>query len=203
MRITYNAPFTLTYTLLCFIVVLLTTGMAIPGVLSFFTVYPFNTPYMQLGDPFTYLRLFSHAMGHANWMHFLGNFSYILLIGPILEEKYGSKLLLEMSFITALITGILNASFFNNALLGASGIVFMLILLASFTNVRTGVIPLTFILITALYIGQEIYQITKSDNVSQFAHILGGICGGIFGYVFSGNKSLKKSSTQDTGALGV
>ncbi|HAI75059.1 MAG TPA: rhomboid family intramembrane serine protease [Microscillaceae bacterium] len=203
MRITYNAPFTLTYTLVCFIVVLLTTGLEIPGVLSFFTVYPFNTPYMQLVDPLTYLRLFSHAMGHANWMHFLGNFSYILLIGPILEEKYGSKLLLEMSFITALITGILNASFFNNALLGASGIVFMLILLASFTNVRSGVIPLTFILITALYIGQEIYQITKSDNVSQFAHILGGICGGIFGYVFSGNKTLKKSSNQDTGALGV
>jgi membrane associated rhomboid family serine protease len=130
----------------------------------------------------------------------VGNFSFILLIGPILEEKYGSKMLLSLIFFTALVTGILNAVFFNNALLGASGIVFMMILLVSFANVQKGKIPLTFILVALLYLGQEVYQaVSSADNISQFAHIIGGICGGIFGYVISGNSGKTSTGGKPTG----
>ncbi|MEO1653978.1 MAG: rhomboid family intramembrane serine protease, partial [Bacteroidota bacterium] len=75
---------------------------------------------------------------------------------------------------------------FNNALLGASGVVFMMILLVSFANARKGTIPLTFILIALLFLGKEIYSaLFTHDNISQFAHIIGGLCGGVFGYVIS------------------
>jgi rhomboid protease GluP len=104
------------------------------------------------------------------------------LVGPIVEEKYGSKSLLIMILITALITGILNILFFNAGLLGASGIVFMLILLSSFTNVRSGEIPVTFILVAILFLGREVFESLQNDNISQFAHIIGGICGSVFGY---------------------
>lgn len=191
LRITYNAPFTLTFTLICFLItlvnsVLYSESTPTPNTFTgtFFMVYPFGTAEMAFTNPLMYLRLFSHAMGHANWMHFIGNFSFILLIGPILEEKYGSKVMLLMTFLTALITGILNAIFFPNPLLGASGIVFMMILMSSFTRMRAGAIPLTFILVAFIYIGGEVYNSFKDDSVSQFAHILGGICGAIFGYVF-------------------
>ena len=43
-----------------------------------------------------------------------------------------------MMIITAVITGILNTFFFPTGLLGASGIVFMFILLSSFSGIKEG-----------------------------------------------------------------
>jgi GlpG protein len=61
----------------------------------------------------------------------------------------------------------------------------MLIILSSITNIRQGEIPLTFILITVLFLGQEVVNIARADNISQTAHIIGGICGGFFGLQFA------------------
>lgn len=178
IKISYNAPVVLTYALLCTSILLLDklfTGMisnyfAVGGTFSFST-------------PADYLRLFTHVMGHADWNHLISNFSFILLIGPILEEKYGSRDVLIMILVTAFITAVLNIIFFNTGLYGASGIVFMMILLGSMVNFRKGELPLTFILILLLYLGREIYDaLDKEDNISQFAHIIGGICGGAFGF---------------------
>ncbi|KOY86337.1 hypothetical protein AD998_09435 [bacterium 336/3] len=189
MKITYNAPFTLTFALVATIIRVLGDDVT----KGFFAVG--NT--MDVSNPIDYFRLFSHAIGHANWDHLFGNFSLILIIGPILEEKYGTKLLLLMSFVTALITGILNVTFMSNGLYGASGIVFMMILLASFTNMKAKVIPLTFILVLVLYIGREVWNSFGENHVSQFAHIFGGLCGSIFGF-FIGNLTDKGSTINTT-----
>jgi uncharacterized membrane protein YdcZ (DUF606 family) len=58
----------------------------------------------------------------------------------------------------------------------------MLILLSSITNFQSGKIPLTFIFVVLIYLGQEVFNIMKLDQVSQFAHIIGGVCGSIFGF---------------------
>ena len=138
----------------------------------------------------TYLRFFTHVFGHADWTHFIGNISYILLLGPMLEEKYSSKVLVEVIAVTAVITGLINYVFFwQYALCGASGVVFAFILLSSFTSFKDGEIPLTFILVAVLYIGQQIVQgITLNDNVSNMAHIIGGIIGGVLGYALNRKK---------------
>ena len=115
--------------------------------------------------------------------HLIGNFAFILLLGPILEEKYSSTSLFGMMLATAFITGLLNALFSPAYLLGASGIVFMMILLASFTNIRDGDIPLTFILVVALYIIREVITSFQTDSIAQFAHIAGGACGSLFGFI--------------------
>ncbi len=152
------------------------------------------------------IRLVSHAIAHADWPHLLGNFTFILLLGPILEERYGSGLLFLFMLVTALVTGVLNVLIFPSGLLGASGIVFMFILLTSFTNVKKGEIPITFILIALLFLGQEIFKIFQQNNISEFAHIMGGLCGGAFGFMFSGKKE-KGKSIEDTvsgpGATGI
>jgi membrane associated rhomboid family serine protease len=101
----------------------------------------------------------------------------------MLEENYGSSLLLIMMVITALVTGVLNILFFRSALMGASGVVFMMILLSSFTNFTHGEIPLTFILVLILYMGVQLFNSFNSDNISQFAHIVGGLCGSFFGFL--------------------
>jgi membrane associated rhomboid family serine protease len=191
MKLQYNSPVVLTYALIA-------TGALIANPFTggwlmetFFTIYPV----IDLANPLWYLRLFSHVIGHGNWPHLVGNFTFILLIGPILEEKYGSKDLLLMMVVTALVTGLLHIFFFQNGLLGASGVVFMLILLSSYTNAKGG-IPLTFVLIVLLFLGREVIESVRPDQVSQFAHIIGGIMGGLFGNVMERGRD--KGSSKST-----
>lgn len=134
-------------------------------------------------NPITYLKMFTHILGHSNWNHFKNNFLYILLIGPIIEEKYGSNNLIIMILITAFITAIINIILTKKQILGASGIAFMLILLSSLVNIETGKIPITFVLIFLFYIVSEIKDgLFKKDNVSHLSHIIGAICGFIYGF---------------------
>jgi rhomboid protease GluP len=181
MRIKYNAPTTLTFTLLAALVLTL-SGTALPGITGawFSTPAPFHA-----NEARDYVKLLSHVLGHASIEHFISNFSFILLLGPILEATYGSALMLAMILATALATGVLNVLLFpSTVLLGASGVVFMMILLASFTNFQKGEVPLTFVLIMALYLGREVWSaVAKADNISQFAHIIGGLVGGFFGFL--------------------
>ncbi|MCQ2417179.1 MAG: rhomboid family intramembrane serine protease [Oscillospiraceae bacterium] len=174
----YNAPVILSMTLLSAMALILSfmTGGWTNKV--FFSVYRSHA-----WDLLMYLRMFTHILGHANYAHFIGNFTIILLIGPVLEEKYGSKQMLEMILITAFITGLIQIIFFpGTALLGASGIAFMLILLSSFTNHEKGKIPLTVVLVALIYLSGEVVDaVAKNDNVSQMGHIIGGICGTVFG----------------------
>ncbi|MGN1416957.1 MAG: rhomboid family intramembrane serine protease [Oscillospiraceae bacterium] len=184
-KISYNSPVILTFTfisLAALIVNYITGGVSN---MMFFCVYRDS-----LLNPLFYLRLFTHVIGHADISHFIGNFTLILIIGPILEEKYGSKTLLILMALTAFITGLINVIFFTTGLLGASGIVFMLIILASFTNKESGKIPLTFILVAVIYVGGEIIDaLLVSDNISQMAHIIGGICGAAAGHFLGGTKA--------------
>lgn len=177
MRFQYNAPVVLSFAFLCTAIVFL-SDMTGGKLMSLFTVYAI----MDIANPIDYFRLFSHAIGHNGWEHLASNMTYILLLGPILEEKYGSKNLLTMIVITAFITGVLNVLFFSRALLGASGIVFMFILLSSIVNFKKGYIPLTFVLVVMLFLGKEIINMFTPDNISQSAHIIGGVCGSIFGF---------------------
>ncbi|UZR95405.1 rhomboid family intramembrane serine protease [Chondrinema litorale] len=185
MKIDYNAPVVLTFTIISCIVLILNQllGGLITPLISV-------GPTMNFLNLLDYLRLFTHVIGHANWEHLIGNFTFILLLGPILEEKYTSRSLLKMIVFTSLVTGILNVFLFGSGLMGASGIVFMMILLSSFVNLRQGYIPLTFILVVLLFLGKEITNAFRPDNISQFAHILGGICGGIFGFYKGTKKKL-------------
>lgn len=179
MKITFNAPFTLIFTLTAIFASLLNMLTSGNTQHQFFSVY---SP-IHLSDPLSILRLFSYTLGHSNWAHFTSNFAIILLVGPFVEEYYGSWRLMVMTLITAAATGLLHISFFNSGLMGASGIAFMLILLGSLTNSKRGSIPLSFLLVSFIYLGNECVSIFREDNISQLVHIAGGICGALFGFI--------------------
>ena len=176
-RVTYNAKFTLSFCLLALI--MLFVNMITGGVAN--NVFSLS-PNLSMWGAY---RLVSYIFCHANVQHLIGNFLFLLLLGPILEEKYGAKLLTIMTLITAVTTGLVNAAFFNDSIVGASGIVFMFIVLSSIVNVKQKEIPLTFIFIVIIYIGGELFNGFNNDNISQFGHILGGICGGGLGFMFN------------------
>lgn len=179
IKISFNAPVTLSFVIICFVVTLMG---AVTGGKS--TRMLFVTYHSSLTNPLTYIRFFTYVFGHSGWSHFIGNASYLLLLGPMLEEKYGSRQMIEIIGITAVVTGVINyILFWNVGLCGASGIVFAFILLASFTGFKEGEIPLSFILVAAIFIGQQVYEgIAVQDNISNMAHIVGGIVGAVIGY---------------------
>lgn len=177
-KLSYNSPVILTFAAICLAVIILhyITGGFTTNAL--FVCYG----HASLMNPLTYLRVFSYVFGHAGFSHFAGNMTMLLLVGPTVEERYGSRNTAIMMFVTALAGGILNIVFFNTGILGASGIVFMLIILSAFTNMKKGEIPLTLILIAAIYLGQELYAgLFVNDNVSHFGHLCGGVSGLAFG----------------------
>jgi len=184
MRLKYNAPTVLTFTFISAAVWILSLTV-FPSLTRDWFMVPgkggFSASRVQ-----SWVTLLTHVLGHSNWDHLLSNFTLILLVGPILEENYGSVTLLFMMAITAMVTGALNVLFFTTGLLGASGVLFMMILLASFTNFNEGEIPLTFILILVLYLGREFYNSFTNSNISEFAHIAGGFCGSLFGFFSPG-----------------
>ena len=178
-RIYNNSPIIITFVLIClFALVLdkLTNGNS--------TYYIFSTYPSGIFNPFTYIRLICHVFGHGSISHLVSNMLYILFLGPMLEEKYHDRLI-TVIITTAIVTGLVhNIVDPNTMLLGSSGVVFAFILLASITGKEKG-IPITLILVAALWLGQEVYNgLITSDNISQISHIIGGLSGALLGLMF-------------------
>lgn len=181
-HITFNSPAVLTFVIVSFAAMAvnyMTAGLS--------NQMLFMTYHSPLTAPMTYVRFFTHVLGHAGWSHYIGNTMYLLLLGPMLEEKYGSRTIVEVILITGLITGLATWILFPDAALcGASGVVFAFIMMTSFTSFREGEIPLTVILVAVIFIGQQVYEgIFVQDNISNMGHILGGVVGAAVGYTLN------------------
>ena len=152
MNLYYNSPVVLTFFFICLGILIFNTLSK--GVLN--TVL-FSTYRASILSPLMYVRLVGHIFGHQGWSHFMSNFLTILLIGPMIEEKYGSLNLL-----------------------------YMMIVLSSFVNVEAGKIPVTLILIFIFYlINEVILSFFRIDNVSHMGHLIGAVCGIVFGIYLS------------------
>ena len=185
LRIQYNAPVVLTFALLSLGVLALDWATGGESTMKFFCVY--RAP---LSDPLTYVRMVCHVLGHSGYAHYMGNMMLLLVVGPPLEEKYGGGRLLAAILVTALVSGLVQFVLFpQSALLGASGIVFMMIVLSSLAGMRAGAVPLTLILVLVLYLGGEaVTAMTTQDSVSQLTHIVGGLCGAVLGLAMGGRR---------------
>lgn len=181
-RISFNSPVILGFTAICFIAFILNAIT-----LGATNDYIFSVYKSSLLNPLTYVRFIGHIFGHADLSHLMGNLMMILVIGPLLEEKYGKSDLIMVIVSTAVVTGLINFIFFPNVqLLGASGVVFAFILLSSFTGFEDGKIPFTFIIVAIIYIGEQVYSgIFIQDNISNLTHIIGGVVGSGFGFAIN------------------
>ena len=125
IRITFNSPVILSFVGVCLLALILDKITGGISTLKLFSVY--RSSFL---NPLTYVRLIGHIFGHAGWSHFINNIMMILILGPMLEEKYGSKDILLVILITAVVTGAFHMIFSPfTRLLGASGVVFSFILM--------------------------------------------------------------------------
>lgn len=174
----FNAPLMISFSLLSLLALALST---LTGGLSDRLVF---SVYRSSMSPLFILRLFCHVLGHSSFTHLVTNIALILSLGPIVEEHFGSIRVLIMFAITAVVSAIFHLVLGNpnSALLGASGIVYMLIFLASTSGTNRGEIPITLIAVCALYLTQEITAgLFSADNISHMTHIVGGLCGAFMG----------------------
>ncbi|MCT4543005.1 MAG: rhomboid family intramembrane serine protease [Vallitalea sp.] len=183
-KIEYNSPVILTFSLLATAIFFIDQILPINLINTFFV---YRGGFSLLGA----IQMLLWPLGHASIDHLLGNITLILLIGPMLEEKYSSKIILMLIIITTFIIGFIQGIIFNTGILGASGVVFMMIILTSFTNMKDGKIPLTFIFIAILFLAKEIYNaFFVINNISELGHILGAIVG--MGYIYIEQKRKKQ-----------
>ena len=178
VRLQYNSPVVLSFALASFLALFFSIWTGGESNHKFFSVY-----HSSLADLLTYPRFVLHVLGHTDYTHFIGNIMIILVVGPPLEEKYGGRSLAWAIFLTALVSGMIHWLFFPGiSLLGASGVVFMMIVMSSLAGMRDGCIPITLVLVAILYLGGEIVDgLLLRDTVSQLTHVIGGICGALLG----------------------
>ena len=178
-----SSPVTLGFAALSLLALLLQGLTGGASTRALFSVYRFAP-----GDVLGYLRLFLHVLGHADFAHYAANMGLLLVLGPLVEKHYGSQRYLLMMLVTALVTGLFHILLSGHTVaLGASGIVFMLIFLSAISGRKSGKIPLTLVFVAVIYLGGELTGgLFGRDNINQWAHILGGVCGIAFGLILQG-----------------
>lgn len=173
-KIEYNSPVVLTFSLLAVLVFALDKILPVNIIENLFIYYG-RFSFLDI------LRLFLWPLGHGSYEHLAGNLTILLLIGPMIEKKYSSRTVLILILVSALVIGLIQGVVFHTGILGASGIVFMFIVLTSFTSDNKSKIPLTFIVIAVIYLGREVINgIFVNNNVSELGHILGAGIGIVY-----------------------
>lgn len=178
-KVQYNSVVILTFFFISLLILIIDKVCKGKLINTLFVTYKNDS----LLSPLTYFKVISHVLGHSNWEHLYNNFIKILLVGPLIEEKYGSVNLLIAIILTAIIIGIIHKIFGKGGILGSSGIAYMLIILSSFVNMEDGKIPLTLALIILFFLVDEVIKLfsRKKDGISHLGHVTGAICGLIFG----------------------
>jgi len=146
--------------------------------------------------PWTWVRLLAWPFVHVDTAHLLGNLMLFLLLSPNLEQKQGAFEYLFCLVVTSVVIGVAHLAFGRSGtvLIGASGWVFMMILLSTFTVVEAGTISIPTLIVAALFGWQEIRAALTPNQISQFAHLIGGACGLAFG-LFGSGRPLREKAT--------
>lgn len=179
----YTSPVIMVYFTICLIMLILDQRYG--GINEKYLMLPGT----KIPFPYPGWQLLTHIVAHRDASHFVGNMSLILLTGPEVEKKYGSFETMTMILTEAVAHGILNGLFFKTALMGASGIAYMMICLNAMSRIKDHKIPVASVMVMLMYLGTEIINsiMSQSDDISQFGHLLGGVIGIAFGVYCSRN----------------
>ena len=82
LRLQYNSPVVLSFAALSLLALVLNAVTGGWSNRTLFSVYR-----ASLLSPLTWLRLFTHVLGHSGAQHFFGNMLLFLVVGPPMEEK--------------------------------------------------------------------------------------------------------------------
>jgi membrane associated rhomboid family serine protease len=199
LKFHYDSPVMITFAIITLFVFILDT-FALKGKLKAMWLV---TPTAADGQfPFAFsdfpsiLRLFIHVFGYSQNEILICNLIFILLLGPQMEERYGSVIIGIMIFVSSLFSGVLNACFCKNAVCGAEPIVFMLILLWTMMQLSRSKISASAIAVIALFITMLVFRKNPNGVVGLVVIAAGGLCGSLFAFLTS-PKAHKAKKNED------
>lgn len=210
IRLTFDFPVTVTFVIAAAVVFLI-DSFALKGKLCSSMLLCHGSSQAAVSfnfkSPSDFAGLFLFVFGNSGWEMFFSNLVIILLLGQILEERYGSVMLALMMFISTLVTGVLTACISTVPMSGAGCIVLMMTVLVSLTELTKKRIPLSCLLVFVLFLAFEFYRSAAGTGgaaglqkiVGVLVEAIGGICGSIFGFLVSPRKraaTKKASKTQ-------
>ena len=197
LKFVYDAPVTLTFALLAFGIFLLDT-FAFKGT---FSGQWLLTPTVAEGFlPFSFsdfpsiVRLFLHVFGYTDPAVLICNLIFILLLGPAMEERYGSVIIGIMIFVAALFSGVLSACFCKVPACGAEPVVFMLVLLCTMMHLSRSKVSASSLAVIALFIGMLVLRKNPNGVIGVVITAAGGLCGSLFAFLTSPKARKAKKS---------
>lgn len=200
LKISLDAPVTTFFALFSLILFTVDTiflkGKLSLGIFSSPTSASGSLPF-SVSSATSYLRLILYIFGAASWTSLLVNLLFVLLLGPAMEERYGSVVIGIMMIVSALFSGVLNACFCTVSLQGCLPLVFMMIFLNSFMSFSKKKVPLSFVMIFIFFIAYELIEKSPSQLVGIIICIAGGLCGSLFAFLTSPKaRAAKKSEVE-------
>lgn len=204
LKFAYDAPVTLSFafiSIVLFVIDLILKKVDLSLlILSSPTSAKGSLPF-ELNNALSYFRILLYGFGGTTPV-LIYNLIFVLLLGPGIEEKYGSVVIGIMMMFSSLFAGVLNSCFGTIPLKGCVSMVFMLIFLNSFTSFTNKKVPLSFITVFVLFILSQIYTEPKMNALQFFINIAGGLCGSLFAFLASPKaKSARKTAKKGSGLL--
>ena len=188
LKFVYDSPVMLTFALVALVLFVLDT-FAFKGKLnSLWLTAPTaagGTFPFAFSDFRSIIRLFVHVFASSDRYVLICNLIFILLLGPAMEERYGSIIIGIMIFVASLFSGVLNACFCKNTVGGAEPVVFMLILLWTMMHLSRSKISASAIAVIALFICMECFAKNPNGVVGVAIVAAGGLCGSLFAFLTS------------------
>lgn len=178
-NVDYNSPVIVNYIVVCFI--LYFANIITNGYINDICYLPGNL----IVNPFALHRLLTYTLVHGSFEHLIGNMALLALTGPSVENKYGGGIVLGLLGVNSVMIGLLQGVLIHQGVMGASSIVFMILILSVFADTETKKIPITVFIVGACYIGNELIGALMTDSVSQLSHIMGAVLGIVFGVLYS------------------
>ena len=208
VKVAYDAPVTLTFVIVCAFIFLLNIFLAKNGKAGGLEKI-FASPTNQAGvlpfipsAPISYVRLlfyiFGAAVGGASVL--FTNLILIMLLGPAMEERYGSTIIGIMIFVSALFSGVLNACFSSDSLIGAVPVVCMMIFLNAFMSFSKKKFPLSFAAVMVFFVLLQIFE--GEGAIRIIICIAGGLCGSLFAFLTSPKMKAEKKASKSSGDSG-
>lgn len=199
IKFTFDAPVTLAFSAISLVLFLINTfvckGKLTEVFLASPTVSGGELPFVT-SNFLSYLRLIFYVFSANTASALMTNLIFILLLGPSMEERYGSVVIGIMIIFSALFSGVLNACFCKTSLQGAIAVVFMMIFLNSFMSFSKKKIPVSFLAVFILFIVRECFGKSADEMVGILIGIAGGLCGSLFAFLTSPKAKAEKKASK-------
>jgi membrane associated rhomboid family serine protease len=220
-KIMFDAPVTIVFVLLTIAVYFVNIMMKESLIPMMFTCRSLKAAdpeaAFNLKNALDYARLILHVFAYTDFPTLLINAVILLLLGSILEERYGSLMLFIMIFIAALVSGVLAVCSPQVPFTGTDSIIFMMIFLLSLTALAKHTVQVSWLLAFIAFTAYKAYGFTTTgtknlsaiiqDNLGLLISLAAGICGSLAGFLIAPKKSRKspkadwKTGNDDTTQL--